>query len=380
MIAVTTILITTWCWQHNGASNNSASNPQQESISIGVIAPLSGPGAVFGEDVIHGLTYMQQKINNAWWIRGKRVELIIEDGKCSGKDAVSAVNKLINVDNVQAILGWVCSSETLAAGKIAQQNGIPMIAALSSSATISSVWEYVFRYRNDADAGNTLVNHIEANWSESIALIYEINDYGAAYANVIKEAFDGNIILEDKFSADEKDFSILAKKVIAIEDQIDHVIYIPQSEASTLPFVKSLDDLWDWESLSKKFVWTDTIITQSMVSTLGDLWENLQGVSLPSIQQLWWDATTATQEIIAWYDVQSTEVFILLAADSFLLLQQAIEAVGYDSNAIQRYLIAVNNDNRRESLFGRMRFDEKGDGQWLPFSVMEVKNWELVTY
>jgi branched-chain amino acid transport system substrate-binding protein len=41
---------------------------------------------------------------------------------------VSAARKLIEVDNVVAIIGGVCSSETLAAGPIAQEAGIMMLA------------------------------------------------------------------------------------------------------------------------------------------------------------------------------------------------------------------------------------------------------------
>jgi len=51
---------------------------------------------------------------------GIQIQLIIEDGKCDGKDATSAAQKLVNVDNVKIILGGVCSSETLAASKITQ--------------------------------------------------------------------------------------------------------------------------------------------------------------------------------------------------------------------------------------------------------------------
>lgn len=34
-----------------------------------------------------------------------QVDLIIEDGKCNGKDATSAAQKLVNVDQVKIILG-----------------------------------------------------------------------------------------------------------------------------------------------------------------------------------------------------------------------------------------------------------------------------------
>ena len=52
------------------------------------------------------------------------------------KEAMTAVNKLIHVDNVEVILGGLFSSETIQAGKITQQNEIVMVSALSSSPEI----------------------------------------------------------------------------------------------------------------------------------------------------------------------------------------------------------------------------------------------------
>ena len=79
------------------------------------------------------------------------MELIFEDGRCTGKDAVTAVNKLINVDKVDVIVGGVCSSETIPAGEIAQQNGVPMISPTSSSPTISDIGEYIYRSWTDVN-------------------------------------------------------------------------------------------------------------------------------------------------------------------------------------------------------------------------------------
>ncbi len=78
---------------------------KKEKINIGVIAPLSGPAATYGEDVSHGLKYVAKTINEAGGIDGQEINLIFEDGKCNGKDATTAVQKLINVDGVQAIAG-----------------------------------------------------------------------------------------------------------------------------------------------------------------------------------------------------------------------------------------------------------------------------------
>jgi len=61
------------------------------------------------------------RVNAAGGLEGRQIELVVEDGKCNGKDATAAVQKLINIDKVAVIAGGACSSETLAAGKIAQE-------------------------------------------------------------------------------------------------------------------------------------------------------------------------------------------------------------------------------------------------------------------
>ena len=89
-------------------------------IKLWVIAPLSWPASTYGSDVMHWYTTVLEEINAAWWIDGRQVELVVEDGKCSWKDATSAMQKLVNVDKVVAVLWWACSSETIPAWKIAQ--------------------------------------------------------------------------------------------------------------------------------------------------------------------------------------------------------------------------------------------------------------------
>jgi|TARA_B100001971_G_scaffold118850_1_gene109445 ABC-type branched-subunit amino acid transport system substrate-binding protein len=36
------------------------------------------------------------------------LELLVEDGQCNGKDATSAMQKLVNVDGVKFVIGGFC--------------------------------------------------------------------------------------------------------------------------------------------------------------------------------------------------------------------------------------------------------------------------------
>ena len=85
------------------AGCTSTSTPQETKIvKIGVIAPLSGPGGNYGEDAVHTYTTVVDAFNKK--NKDLQVQLVFEDGKCDGKDATSAAQKLITVDGVQAIV------------------------------------------------------------------------------------------------------------------------------------------------------------------------------------------------------------------------------------------------------------------------------------
>ncbi|MDR0369437.1 MAG: ABC transporter substrate-binding protein [Candidatus Peribacteria bacterium] len=58
-----------------------------------------------------------------------QVQLIVEDGKGEGKDATSAVNKLLDVDKVDVIYGGDTSSEALASAQITQKAKIINLVA-----------------------------------------------------------------------------------------------------------------------------------------------------------------------------------------------------------------------------------------------------------
>lgn len=80
-------------------------------MKLGVIAPISGPASAYGEDYVNVVKHYTDAFNASQ--KEYKIEVIVEDGKCGGKDATAAAQKLINVDHVNMIYGGACSSETL---------------------------------------------------------------------------------------------------------------------------------------------------------------------------------------------------------------------------------------------------------------------------
>lgn len=345
------------------------------SIKIGVIAPLAWWAAVYGEDATHAYNYIIDKKNAAWWIDGRQIELIYENWSCAGKDATTAVQKLINVDQVQVILWGVCSAETIPAGKIAQEASVTMVSAVSSSPDISSIWDHIFRYWNDLKAWTFLANTLDTTWVKNIALLVENNDYSINYAKVVREQFNGTIVIDEKINPDEKDLSIVAKNIKESIDSIDKVIFIAVTETLNMGYVQALENEDMLPTYNDKFMWAEAFLVDTILDEFGEKIDGFQTMVLSD--ELEW-AEEITAAVTEGYEVKTNEIFLALMADSADMVLDAIEEGGNDATNIKEYIAAFTAESPRKSLVGDFYFNEDGDGQGIDFVLKTVKWGELI--
>jgi len=352
-----------------GCSTQTAS---EETINIWVIQPLSGPGATYGEDVMHGFNYMQEKINNEWWINGKKVNLIVEDGKCNGKDAVSAVQKLINVDKVEIVLGAWCSGETIPAARVAQKAWVLMATPISSSPEISHIGDYIFRYRNALGVTKVMNDYLRAKEAKSIAVVHELTDYAQDTVTALVEWFDGSISFTEKFASDERDFNIIAKKVIERQDEYDYLFFVPQTEAGAISFVKAMKAEWGQDIVKNKVLSSVTTLSQAFVDASDGMGLGIKGWLIADIDSFDEQTKQNLEEILGDYTPQSSFFRILCAADLLKMTAESIEAVWYSADAVRDHFMTFTEENKRDSLIGPFRFNQDGDAQWLPYAMFEI--------
>ena len=84
-------------------------------------------------------------MNQAGGIHGKKIRLITYDDRGDAKEAGTAVTRLIDRDQVAAVLGEVASGLSLAGAPVCQENGIPMITPSSTAPEITAVGDRIFR-------------------------------------------------------------------------------------------------------------------------------------------------------------------------------------------------------------------------------------------
>ena len=109
----------------------------QEPIRIGYVGPLTGSVALVGNEALKGATLAVEQINAAGGVLGRPFKLYASDDKCNPAESVSATRKIITQDKVIATIGHGCSSATLAAMPVNEQEKIPNIVESSTSPMIT---------------------------------------------------------------------------------------------------------------------------------------------------------------------------------------------------------------------------------------------------
>jgi branched-chain amino acid transport system substrate-binding protein len=108
-----------------------------ETLKVGVILPLTGKQAKFGEIEKQSFEMAAEEINAKGGVEGKKIELLIEDTQGKPDVARSAVEKLITQDKVVIIGGGYTSSETYAAAGVALNKGFPFLVNTGAADNIT---------------------------------------------------------------------------------------------------------------------------------------------------------------------------------------------------------------------------------------------------
>ncbi len=215
----------------------------QDSLMIGVTAPLSGPAAQSGLALRQGMIIAADEWNAKGGVtlggKHRKVELLVEDNQGDPAQGVSAAQKLITSNKVNFLIGDAfASSVTMAEMDLADQYKIPMMSCEPVSGAISEKIEkdpqkyrYFWKgdYNSDGYATTLYGTYISLMKSgqvkpvkKTIAFLVEDTDYGRSIASDTINRFkaDGwNIIANNTVPLGSTNFNaVLAKLSYANPD------------------------------------------------------------------------------------------------------------------------------------------------------------------
>ncbi|MGO1252003.1 MAG: ABC transporter substrate-binding protein [Alcaligenes aquatilis] len=122
---------------------------QAETLKLGVVGGMTGPGAPWGLAIDGGVKIAVDEINQAGGLpvgdKKYKVEVLTYDDHYKAADAVTATNRLIDQDEVNYIIGPIGSASVMAMKPITERNKVIMLSNSYSTEVLDANTKYMFR-------------------------------------------------------------------------------------------------------------------------------------------------------------------------------------------------------------------------------------------
>lgn len=215
----------TGCGQRSQSSGGGA-----RPIKIGHFASMTGGTANFGQSADKGVRLAMDEQNARGGVLGRPIEVITEDDRSQSTEARTAALKLIQQDQVVALIGEVASSNSIAAAPEAQKAQVPMVSPASTNPEVTEKGEYIFRVCFiDPFQGAAMARFAYENLGKRSAAI--LTDVKAAYsvglARYFKETFTqlgGQVTTEEAYSSGDIEFKAQLTKIKTANPEI---LFVP---------------------------------------------------------------------------------------------------------------------------------------------------------
>ncbi len=313
----------------------------KEPIKIGVIAPLTGDAAIYGEPALNVYKLAAEEINAAGGVKGRNIEFVVEDSKCNGKDGASATSKLVSTDKVQVILGGICSGETLAAIPVVEAGKVALFSPGASSPDLTNKSALFARdYPSDASQGMVLADAALKLKYKKVAFLQEQTDYALGITKSFSTAFKagGGEIVTEEFPTVTTDFRTVLTKLQAAKP--DMLFINTQTTPVTDRILKQITAL-NWKV--KVFLNDVSIDSPQLVTDNAKVLEGTIGAVFQIDPN-----NTKFSKLLADYKAKygadmPYQSYGQTEYDAVYLIKEAILAVGEDGTKIAQWLKTVKD-------------------------------------
>ncbi len=339
-----------------------------DTFRIGVMESLTGPGETYGTVINQAKEMAAAEINAAGGINGKNLELVVEDSKCGAQDAITAYNKLTDVDGVKIILGTSCSGAMLGAAPLAEADGVVLFSASATSPDLEDAGEYIYRTAiNDANLGVDAGNTMWADGIRTLATINENTDYAEGVQRTSVEQFvklGGQLVGEEKYGSDETDFRTRLTKLFAANP--DAVLLAAQTEFAGGTIVKQARELGYDGAFYAEAVSTGT----TALEIAGDHATGLKGI-IPSPDLDTAKGREFLDNFRSRYGYVTLPWFLGSGYDTVYIAAECLKQTGDDQD-VDGFRDCLHNITWSGAIGEGYSFDEKGEVVGLSNSVIEV--------
>lgn len=190
-----------------------------DTIKIAVPAYLTGQTKDYGDYVIASVELAISNFNKSGGLNGKLAEAIYEDQGADQQTYINAMMKLLNHDDITAVIGNAISTHTLAVADLVAEYKIPYMTCGSSVAIADLGNKYIWQPRMTDDLAGALLakTAIEDHNVKKPAIMYQDDAYGQGYCDALVEYYSSQGLepaILISISATENNFSPFFTQIV----------------------------------------------------------------------------------------------------------------------------------------------------------------------
>ena len=357
----------------------------EDEIRIGGAHDMSGIFAPFSVPAVTAANLYFDKVNAEGGIHGRKITYITEDHGYQVPRAVQAANKLINRDQVFAMLLSLGTPHNLAMFKLMGPKGIPNVSPLTAARQMidpPAEWKFAGTASYYDGVKATAAYLAREQGAQTFCLMYLPTDFGTEIEQGVKDAVaevGAEFGTETKHKPDESDFTGALGKIRAAGcDTVGLALGVGQTiNAVATAHKMGMEDI-DFLTSSAGF---HTVVAKGLAQqgVMGGLyagagWQDLEArMDNPEVAQWVKDYTEATGE-----NFPGTGA--LLGRSGAEIMVRALEAAGPEPTR-EKFIKAMESLDFPDEVAGnhvQMSADDHVAASEIYVSVVADGSWKLV--
>lgn len=192
----------------------------QNTVKIGLSAPLTGPDAAFGQGMRQGAEQAVADLNRAAGVAGRRLVLVVADDAGEAKQG-TAVARRFAADGVRLVVGPLASSVAAAAAPFYEEAGIVAVTPGAAWAPLTrrGHWNLFRTVPGDAQQGTAAGRYLGAHEAgRRVGLVHDRTTFGRGLADAVSatiRAAGNPEVLFESFARGSRDAGDLVAKLRA---------------------------------------------------------------------------------------------------------------------------------------------------------------------
>lgn len=226
-------------------------------VRVGVSLPMTGPFAVYGQQILPALQQAFDDLNGQGGVLGKPIEPVVIDDRCDPAIALNKAQELVERDHIALMIGPACSSAALATLPYlgVENRAIIMLSAVASVLTergSSNVFRIVPKAALQGPIVSTYLQRIKGDYN--VAVLNDQTPYAGEITDALRRAWpnlDAETKFQAKYSIGQADFTPLIQQLRSSDIAVVYVAGGPVGLGSLILQARA-------EGLQSLFVGSDT--------------------------------------------------------------------------------------------------------------------------